>query len=364
MTIAEGSINEPRLSRSEQEALNGKLWQKNSGARTGEHGVRRPYNPLTDVDSSNHFDLAHNVIGSVVDQAVNGIITGDVVEVLRELGDAGELFDVIISDPPYNIGKDFGNNQDTMPLADYIEWTKDWLADCFKLLAKGGLIYLYGFPEIIARVAAHYPIEEQRWLVWHYTNKTVPASQFWQRSHETILCLWQPGEHRPDLEIDQIREPYTKSYLKCAGKERRETPSRFGSDGRRTIYNAHEGGALPRDVIKVPALAGGAGRSERWFVCRSCAMTLYPPEALQNHRDHDVLKHPTQKPMELTRRLIRSRINGKGGKVLIPFAGSGSECVAAQEIGADFLGIELNPEYVYFAREWVKHTKGKRLCTA
>ncbi len=51
---------------------------------------------------------------------------------------------------------------------------------------------------------------------------------------------------RTDLEIDQIREPYTKSFLKnAAGKERKDTPSRYGSSGKTTIYNAHKNGALP-----------------------------------------------------------------------------------------------------------------------
>lgn len=329
MSVAERFIAEPRLNRAEQEALNGHLWA--NGEATPVH--------------------------SELPRVIDNIIIGDVAIELKALRGAGESYDVIIADPPYNIGKDFGNNSDTMPIQEYIDWTKSWMGDCFALLTKDGLLYVYGMPEIIARVAAHYPIEEQRWLVWHYTNKTVPSSSFWQRSHETILCLWKPGTRRPDLEIDQIREPYTASYLKCAGRERRETPSRFGAEGRRTIYNAHENGALPRDVIKVPALAGGAGRSERWFLCRSCDMTLYPPGELRNHRGHDVLKHPTQKPMELTRRLMLSRINGTGGRVLIPFAGSGSECVVAQELGVDFLGIEINPEYAQFARAWLKRAR-------
>ena len=55
-----------------------------------------------------------------------GIITGDAALVLKQLRAAGELFEVIIADPPYNIGKDFGNNQDARPLADYIQWTQGW----------------------------------------------------------------------------------------------------------------------------------------------------------------------------------------------------------------------------------------------
>ena len=280
------------------------------------------------------------------------IITGDALAVIPTLP-AEMRFDVVIADPPYNIGKDFGNNRDAMPIADYVDWTREWVAHCFDRLSDNGLIYIYGLPEILAHIAVQYPINEQRWLAWHYTNKTVPSSSFWQRSHESILCLWQPGAKRPTLEIDQIREPYTDSYLKCAGKVRRETFCRYSSKGRRTIYNAHENGALPRDVIKVPALAGGAGRAERWFICRTCDDTLYPPGNLRQHQGHNIFKHPTQKPMELTRRLIMSRINGNGGNVLVPFAGSGSECVVAQALDVDFLGIEINPEYAEFARQWL-----------
>ncbi len=166
------------------------------------------------------------------------------------------------------------------------------------------------------------------------------------------------------MEIDQIREPYTKSFLKnAAGKIRKDTPSRYGSRGKTTIYNAHKNGALPRDVIKILALAGGAGRSERWFLCKTCGSQIYPPAELSEHREHNILKHPTQKPMELTRRLILSRINGKEGKVLIPFAGSGSECVVAETLGVEFLGIEINPEFADFAEKWIEYEREQSIKT-
>ncbi|MBF2755140.1 MAG: site-specific DNA-methyltransferase [Gammaproteobacteria bacterium AqS3] len=262
----------------------------------------------------------------------------------------------MLADPPYNIGKDFGNNSDRLPLNDYIAWSHQWLARCLDLLADNGIIYIYGFAEILARIAVLYPPQQQRWLVWHYTNKAAPSATFWQRSHESILCLWKLGEHRPKLEIDQIREPYTEGYLNNAvGKRRAGTVSRFGGNsGRVTTYKAHKDGALPRDVLKVPALAGGAGASERWFMCRSCGDEVYPPREIARHRECRLLKHPTQKPMQLTERLIRSRIRGRRGRVLIPFAGSGSECIVAEDLGVEWRGIEINPLYVKFARRWMK----------
>ena len=127
------------------------------------------------------------------------IIAGDVLKVLKKL-DRNNKFDVIIADPPYNIGKDFGNNIDYMELQNYTNWSKNWIEQCLELLENNGLIYVYGFSEILARVASQFPLEEQRFLIWHYSNKTSPSSNFWQRSHEAILCLWK--NKRPNLEIN------------------------------------------------------------------------------------------------------------------------------------------------------------------
>ena len=282
---------------------------------------------------------------------MNQVYHGDFLEMKPYLADL--RFDVVIADPPYNIGKDFGNNKDSMPIDEYISWSKEWLSVCQDSLSEQGIIYVYGFPEILAHIATSYPLSCQRWLVWHYTNKAVPGLKFWQRSHESILCLWK-GK-RPDLEIDQIRENYTESYLRLVGTPRKETKGRYNTKGKSSVYNGHENGALPRDVIKIPALAGGAGSKERWFLCKDCGNRVFSPEHLQEHASHDIVKHPTQKPMQLTKRLLLSRINGKGGNVLIPFAGSGSECVVAQALGLNFFAAEINKDYVTLAKKILKH---------
>ena len=280
------------------------------------------------------------------------IIAGDVIDILRKQ-DGRRKFDVVIADPPYNIGKRFGDIADNMEIDEYVGWCQSWIGQCFRLLANNGLIYVYGLPEIVARLAVHYPIDRQRWLAWHYTNKAVPSSRFWQRSFETILCLWKLGAKRPELEIEQIREPYTNGFRNAVGRQRKGTNGRYSRNGKVTIYNDN-GGALPRDVICIPALAGGAGRKERWFACRTNGGNALPPEKLSEYAGCDIMKHPTQKPIALSQKLIKSRINGKGGRLLVPFAGSGAECVAAKKLGVDYLGIEINPEYVKFSRSWLK----------
>ena len=285
----------------------------------------------------------------------NHVHHGDILPLLRSIRQ-DNLFDVVIADPPYNIGKDFGNDSDAQTPEDYWRWCENWISECLRLAKPAAPIYIYGYPEHLAPIAARYPPTRQRWLVWHYTNKTVPSSKFWQRSHESILCLWK--DMRPQINIDAVREAYTETFLKnAAGKARKETHCRYSQKGKKTIYVAHPQGALPRDVIKVSALAGGAGYAERWFYCKTCRRLCAPNEA-ERHRPHRVIRHPTQKPAALCQKLINSAAVA-GDSVLIPFAGSGAECVVAKSLGVNFFTAEINAEYVKLASKWLKHRKSQ-----
>lgn len=286
---------------------------------------------------------------------LNQIILGDAIAELRKLPD--ESCDIVIIDPPYNIGKDFGNNSDKRELKEYITWSKEWINECVRTLKPAGTMYIYGFSEILAYLSVELPIPK-RWLIWHYTNKNVASLNFWQRSHEAIICAWKD---KPMFNRDAVREPYTEGFLNgAAGKVRAGTVGRFSKGNKETIYKAHVGGALPRDVIKVPALAGGAGMTERWFLCKTCD-GVFEPRLLQKHKEHEIIKHPTQKPLELSRKLILSSVPNKNGVVLVPFVGTGSECVAAKELGHSYVGFELNPDYIKIANTRIKFTKAPQL---
>jgi site-specific DNA-methyltransferase (adenine-specific) len=247
------------------------------------------------------------------------VLCGDTLNILPTLD--SDSAQIVIADPPYNIGKDFGNKSDKQPMSEYLEWCDKWISECLRILKPNGTMFVYGFSEILALILSRVPMNiNRRWIVWHYTNKTVPSLNFWQRSHESILILWKSEKvfHR-----DDVREPYTEGFLNgAAGKERANTKGRFSKGDNTTTYTAHEKGALPRDVIKIPTLAGGSGKKER-------------------------VNHPTQKPIALCERLLLScQQPASEGYVLIPFAGSGSECVAAKKLKLPFVGIELNEEYV------------------
>lgn len=272
----------------------------------------------------------------------------DVMQFLQSFN-GDNIFDLAIIDPPYNIGKNFGNNQDSMEILEYIEWSIEYINQCLKLIKPAAPIYIYGLPEILAHIAVKYPIHNQRWLAWHYTNKTVPSSRFWQRSYESILCIWKDA--KPKLNIDAIREEYTETFLKnAAGKIRNSKPCRYSKGHSQTVYKAHINGALPRDVIKIPALAGGSGSAERVAYCKSCEQLIVGKEK-HHHNDCILITHPTQKPIKLTEKLIKA---SNPENILIPFAGTGSECYVAKKMGVDFYATEMNPDYVKLANGWMK----------
>lgn len=264
-----------------------------------------------------------------------------------------ESADIIIADPPYNIGKNFGNNDDKLSLDEYKLWSKTWIAECMRLLKAEGTMFIYGFPEILAHISVMLPLEKQRWLQWHYTNKNMPNLNFWQRSHESILCIWKD---KPVFNREDVREPYTQTFLNsCAGKVRPAGNCRLAKNGgKNTIYNAHANGALPRDVIRVSSLAGGSALKERNIYCKTCNR-LVPPIKRKEHAAHDLIIHPTQKPRELTKKLILSCKPKDSFNALIPFCGSGSECAVAKMLGGYFISFELNPDYITLAHAVVQN---------
>ena len=69
--------------------------------------------------------------------------------------------------------------------------------------------------------------------------------------------------------------------------------------------------------------------------------------------EKEVAPHPSLKPQALMRQLVRAILPLSKGIVLDPFAGSGSTLAAAEVVGYDAIGVEMDSEYFRLATEWV-----------
>ena len=258
--------------------------------------------------------------------------------------------DCFIVDPPYNIGKDFGNNKTKKDIQQYVDWCESWITQCERALKPSGTMYIYGFSEILAHVSCKVNLP-YRWLIWHYTNKTVPSLNFWQRSHESILCVWKDRGERA-FNRDAVREPYTETYIKGYSDGKRKRPPTKGRFGKtETTYTVNEKGALPRDVIKMSSLAGGG--SER-FVYSPSKKDIFTRKEAKSLSLEDQIIHPTQKPIKLTEKLLDACIVDADSKVVIPFSGTGSEAFVCNARGLKWVSFDINQDYVDMGNLLVK----------
>lgn len=227
------------------------------------------------------------------------IILGNCINELKSLDSCS--VDLIIADPPYNVGKDYGNTSDKLDFNDYIAFTKEWLVECHRVLKDSGTIYVFVGFRFISYI---YQILEKElnmnfinWISWHYTQGIGKTKGFSPR-YDDILMFSKTSTYK--FNLDDIRIPQ-KYYRK--------------------VNNMR--GANPGDVWEVSHI----------HYC-------------QKGRQ----QHPTQKPEALIERMVLASSN-EGDMVVDPFCGSGTTMRVCQQLKRNGIGIEINEEYVKLAKE-------------
>lgn len=140
------------------------------------------------------------------------LLCGDALEHLKAIDD--ESVDLIIADPPYNLGKNYGNNIDQKERTDYHNFTRQWLEQAKRVLKPDGSLFCFMGVKYIARL--YVMLEEeldmlpQGWITWHYTQGMGRKRGFSPR-HEDIL--WFSKGENATFNLDDVRIPQ-KYYRK------------------------------------------------------------------------------------------------------------------------------------------------------
>ena len=235
---------------------------------------------------------------------INQIFNEDALTGLARIPDA--TVDLIVADPPYGLGKDYGNDSDKLDTEDHMEWTRAWLDASIPKLKKTGSLYIFltwrNSPEVFCYLKQRLIMVNE--IIW---DRKVPSmggtTRRYSSVHDTIGFFAVTKDYYFDL--DPIRIPYDE--------ETKKARSRSIFVGKKWL----EVGYNPKDV---------------WSVSRL-------------HRIHsERVDHPTQKPLEIVERMIKASCP-TGGLVLDPFMGSGTTAVAARRTGRNYVGFELNPKY-------------------
>jgi len=242
---------------------------------------------------------------------LNTVHVGDCVALMRELPNG--CCTLIIADPPYNLGKSFGDWREWRDVSQWLPWCKTWLAECDRLLDEGGSIFVYGIHHYLCYLQTalyDFGLTYRRQIIWFYENGFAGYTKAPAAHYEPILWFTKGGGYT----YHPIREPYKSA-------ERLKHP--ITKNGK--VWTPNPAGRLAGDVWSFPTLAGRRFRDEK-------------------------VAHPTQKPLALTDRIVR-HFSNENDLVVVPFAGSGTECVSAIANGRKFWGAEINAKYVEIANQ-------------
>jgi adenine-specific DNA-methyltransferase len=242
------------------------------------------------------------------------IYCADCLASLRQLPPA--IFNLTITSPPYNIGKEY---ERALPTEQYLSWCEQWMAEIWRTTKSAGAFWLnLGYVSLENRAKA-LPLPYLLWnrcpffliqeVVWNYGAGVSSRQSLSPRNEKLLWYVKNPEQYT--FNLDAIRDPDVKyPNQKKNGKLRCNTV-----------------GKNPSDVWQIAKVTSGENRS--------------PPERTA---------HPAQFPLDLVNRLVLGFSN-TGDLVLDPFIGSGTVALACLEQGRRVVGFEINERYCDVAQK-------------
>jgi len=259
---------------------------------------------------------------------LNGIHRMDCLDGLRALSPGS--IDMVITSPPYNIGKEYRLYRDDRPREEYLDWLEAVAGEARRVLPENGSFFLNigGKPsdpwiplDVAQRFRRHFVLQN----VIHWIKSIAIEKEVVGR-YDAITR---------DVAVGHVQPVNSERYL----SQCHEYVFHFTTHGT-TPLRKLDVGVPYQDKSNIGrwkrATADLRDRGNTWFI---------PYHTIRTRRPH-----PTVFPEKLPEMCIRLHGYGPGTVVLDPFMGIGNTAVACRRFGIDFIGFELDPEYCRLAR--------------
>lgn len=313
----------------------------------------------------------------------NSIYHGDCMELLKKIPD--ESVDLIISDPPYNIG--IAEWDYKKSVKDYLDWLNPIIEEYFRVLRKNGSLYIFGNFNFIGDIKVLLNKQKAKlmsWIIWDKGSKEQNATRTYADITEHIL-FYVKGNYEKDIEIptelnsvrEYLREEKKKSGLsnKYFSEEFSKLYDKVGCRDRSVIehYFSEKQWVFPiqeiyekilqktgffqkpYDVLKqeykqlrytfnhedIRIKRNPKDKRNFKFEKQICPNVWY----FNNKYEMTLYSHPTVKPLELIETIIKVSSN-EGDIVLDTFLGSGSTIEACNKLNRRWVGSEINADYI------------------
>lgn len=276
---------------------------------------------LTEADRRQYADfptLAELRTDRPFSALLDCIYHGDCIEGMSLLPD--ETVDLVFADPPYNIGKDYGNNQMRLSDQEYREWSDQWIREAVRLLKPTGSIYVcsdWRYSGMMQALLDSCLIIKNR-VTWR-REKGRGSRRNWKNNMEDIWFAVKSENYVFNVEEVKIKKQVVAPY-----RENGEPKDWVEENGERYRYTH------PANI---------------WID------TVVPFWSMPENTPH-----PTQKPEMVVERVMKASSN-PGDVVLDPFMGSGTTAAVAVRLGRHFIGFEINEEYVRLSAKRLDQTQ-------
>ncbi|MBU1678644.1 MAG: site-specific DNA-methyltransferase [Bacteroidetes bacterium] len=263
------------------------------------------------------------------------IILGDALENLNTIED--EKFDLVITSPPYNVGKEYEIKKS---IEAYLLDQEKVIEELIRVTSSNGNICwqvgnyvekgeIYPLDIFYYQIFKKHNLKLRNRIVWH-SGHGLHASNRFSGRYETIL--WFTKSDNYIFNLDNVRVP-----AKYPGKRHFKGPKKGELSG-------IPKGKNPADVWEI---VKKDWENELWDI----------PNVKSNHPEKT--EHPCQYPIELVERCVLA-LTDEGSWVLDPFAGVGSTMIASIKNNRNVIGIEKEKKYVEITKQRIdKLFKGK-----
>jgi site-specific DNA-methyltransferase (adenine-specific) len=259
----------------------------------------------TEIKNFKHFLSVPEKFNSK--DLINKIYLADALKGLTLI--PNNSIDLIITDPPYNIGKEFGKGKIKIDKTEFKNWCEKWIKECAKILKPTGSIYIcidHLNSGMIQELLEKNFIVRNR-ITWS-REKGRGSKTNWKNNMEDIWFATKSDNYTFNLEQIKIKKQVIAPYVDKQGKAK----DWFEENGKKFRYTH------PSNIwtdMTVPF----------WSM----------PENTQ---------HPTQKPEKLIERLTIASSNEKD-LIIDPFLGSGTTAVVAKKLNRKYLGFEIEKKF-------------------
>ncbi len=268
---------------------------------------------------------------------LNTIYHTDCLEGMKSL--PASSIDIIVTSPPYNIGKKYNSHNDCMPREEYLRWMGEVAVQAKRVLKDEGSFFLNiaGKPtdlwipfDVINQFRDHYTLQNViNWV------KSIAIEKENIGNYETVLDDIAVGHYQP------VNSP------------------RYLSQCHEQIFHFTKNGSVTLDKLAIGVKYQDKSNIKRWKQATKDLrdrgnVWFIPYKTIRTSRPH-----PTSFPDKLPEMCIKLHGYSEETVVMDPFMGIGNTAIACVRLGVSYLGFDIDKSYIECADQRINKMKSR-----